>query len=106
MPALVAAENPMVQPRRPIERQPYVPFHVTVEAEKIAEIIDAEARRIAPSISDAFPILAVRTDAVNRSFALDQGRGILLRDVKAIRQPRAVAGHEINVTVVPAQQCV
>src|SRR5436853_7384730 len=94
----------MIQSHRPIPRETDVPLHIAVEAEKIAEIILTEIGRIASAVRDAFPMFAIRTDAKNRRFALDQRRRMLNVDVRAIGETGTVAGHEINETIVPAQQ--
>ena len=106
LPALVAADDPVVQPHRPIPRQAEVPFHVAVEAEQFAQIIQAEVRRIPPSRADALPLHTVRRNAKNRCFALEKVGRSFLRDVFAVFDARAVAGHEIKPAVETAQDRV
>src|SRR5262245_23763110 len=96
----------MVQPHRPIPRQTDVPFHVAVEAEKIAEEILSEVRRVAPADGNAFPFLSVRIDAKHARLALEQAGGICLRDVKPFFRARAIPGHEIKPTIVSAENRV
>ena len=106
LPALVAADGPLIEPHGSIPRQPDVPFHVAVEAEQLAQIIHAEVGRIAAARGNALPFRAVRRDAKHRRLAFEQHRRSVLRDVLAVFDARAVSGHEIKPAVVPAKNRV
>src|SRR5207244_12802330 len=69
LPALVASDGPVVHAHGPIPWQPQVPLHVAVETEKLAQIIHAQVRWIAPAGGDALPLRSIRRDAEYRRLA-------------------------------------
>ena len=80
----------MIQSHRPIPRETDVPFHIAVEAEKIAEIILTEIGRIASAVRDAFPMFAIRTDAKNfgrRPVQIATGHVTSSRADERVRRP-------------------
>ena len=55
MPAIISADDPVIQSDRTIERQIHVPLHVAVHTEKLSKIIHPETRRVPTTAANAFP---------------------------------------------------
>src|SRR5262245_44485983 len=83
LPALVRAHGPMVEANRLVKWKAHMPFHVTVEAEKLHRVVHSQPRRIATSGGQAFPLPSFRIDAEDRGFALANHRRVCLRDMPA-----------------------
>src|SRR5688500_17249705 len=66
LPALVAADGPVIEAYRSVPGHADVPFHIAVEAEEVAHIIHPQVRRISATGSDTFPFLAVGRYAKHR----------------------------------------
>jgi hypothetical protein len=80
-----------------------VPFHVAVKAEQLPKVILAEIRGIPPACAHAFPALAIGRNAKNGRSAFKEHRRVRFRDVQTISRAASIAGDEIQVTVVAAQ---
>ena len=83
-----------------------MPLHVAVATEEIAEIIDAQVRRVATAARDTLPLLSVGADSEHRAGAFVKHRRAVFGDVLPIPHPATVPRDQIEVTVVTAENGV
>gem|GEM_PF-2712855 len=104
MPAIISADDPVIQSDRTIERQIHVPLHVAVHTEKLSKIIHPEIRRVPTTGANAFPTSAALIKSKYGSGALKQNRGGLFGDMGTIFNPSTITCNKVYVTIKTPKQ--